>query len=86
MVDSPTPGILLDQAKKGVPINLDVPGTIALSLKSQLAVVRADDLHHISKYCGLDHAGFGSISQSNARPIQEFLADWLHSLNIQLKS
>lgn len=66
MVDSPTSGILLDQAKKGLRINLDIPGTIALFFESQLAIVRADDLYQVSKYCSLDQDGVRSLSQHNS--------------------
>lgn len=49
-----TPGILLEQDKKRVSINVDILRSIALSLKSQLAIFRADNVHQVSKYCCLD--------------------------------
>lgn len=38
---------LLDLAKKMVSINLDIPGTIAPSLKCQLATAIADNLYQV---------------------------------------
>lgn len=64
MVEIPPPLVFSwTRLRKEYHLIWPIPGTIVLSLKSQLAIAKADNFHQVSKYCSLDQDGCRPSSQ-----------------------